>query len=265
MEAHAQAVARVLHAFSEYLGGSVDLIKENLPQLDGGESLVQQVDLVAAAASGASECADAFTDVHEDRLKRQREPEPGEQNWDTPGAMLNAVARPAWLAWVALAVFGGVVHRWIWGRVAEVSDPHHPRGAEYRRRRNGGVWENAFAAAGLGNVHIESVTERWSGMDVVFRTDPHKATSFNQIKAVADKLVDLAHKAFREDGQEEGLGLGEAEVKSLQQRDLFMLRIRTRDPLQETIVAQIPSRDEFTIRDNDTSLYLMWIRSWDGS
>lgn len=82
VEAHAHAVARVLQALGEYLGGSVELIKENLPQLDGGESLVQQVDLVAAAASGAVECASAFSDVHEDRLKRQREPEQGEQNWD---------------------------------------------------------------------------------------------------------------------------------------------------------------------------------------
>jgi hypothetical protein len=82
VEAHAHAVARVLHALGEYLGGSVELIKENLPQLDGGESLVQQVDLVAAAASGATECASAFSDVHEDRLKRQREPEQGEENWD---------------------------------------------------------------------------------------------------------------------------------------------------------------------------------------
>lgn len=86
VEAHAHAVAKLVSAVGEYLEGNVDKIKEELPQLDGGESLVQQVDLISAAANGAQQYADSFSATHEDRLRRQREPEPGEENWDTSAA-----------------------------------------------------------------------------------------------------------------------------------------------------------------------------------
>lgn len=179
---------------------------------------------------------------------------------DFGGNALEATSSPAWLAWAFLTVLGSAVHRWIWGRCAEISDPNTPRGAEYRRRRNGGIWENAFFSANLGNITVERIDERWSGMDVVFRTDPDKPTSFQQIKAAADKVVDLAHKALREEGEEEGLGLGEVQVKQMKQRDLFMLRVRTRDPLEETLHPVIPSVEEFAINDNDTLIHLGY---WD--
>lgn len=83
VEAHAQGIARLLVAVAEYVDGNAQLIKENLPTLDGGESLMQQADLIGAASSGATECADAFSTTHEDRLARQREPQAGEENWDT--------------------------------------------------------------------------------------------------------------------------------------------------------------------------------------
>lgn len=83
VEAHAQGIARLLVAVAEYVDANAELIKENLPTLDGGESLVQQADLIGAAASGATECADAFSAIHDDRLQRQREPQVGEENWDT--------------------------------------------------------------------------------------------------------------------------------------------------------------------------------------
>src|SRR5690606_13095065 len=83
VQAHAQGVARLLVAVAEDVDANAEVIKENLATLDGGESLVQQADLIGAAASGATECADAFSAIHEDRLQRQREPQVGEENWDT--------------------------------------------------------------------------------------------------------------------------------------------------------------------------------------
>lgn len=167
---------------------------------------------------------------------------------------------PVWMMWAFLVVLGSAVHRWIWGRCAEISDPNTPRGRAHRAKRNGGIWENACYGANLGNITVERIDERWSGMDVVFRTDPDRPTSFQQIKSAADKVVDLAHKALREEGEEEGLGLGDVQVVNLKQRDLFAFRIRTRDPLEETLYPAIPQAEEFVIRDNETLIHLGY---WD--
>lgn len=178
------------------------------------------------------------------------------------GGMWEAAARPAWLAWAAIALMGSIVHRYIWGRVVEISDPTHPRGIEYRKRRNRGLWEDAFERAGFGHITVENVTENWCGVDVVIRTDPNKATSAAHVRAKADQIVDYAHKALREDGQEEGLGLGEAEVTGPYggQRDRIRLRVRTRDPLAETIAPAMPSPAEWTITDSSTGMLLGY---WD--
>lgn len=174
------------------------------------------------------------------------------------GNSLAASARPVWLAWIAMAVIGSIVHRWIWGRAVEISDPQHPRGIAFRAKRNGGIWETAFARAGFGTVTVEKVNERWSGMDVIVRTDPNKATSVKQVQAAADRIADYAHKALRESGEEQGLGLGDAEAHGPYggQRDVILFRVRTRDPLVEDITPVIPRPEEFAVYDNDTGILL---------
>ena len=73
-------------ALAEYAQANVDLIKEHTPTLDGGESLVQQADILAATGPALRECHEAFEVLHEDRLKRQRDPEHGEEHWDVAAA-----------------------------------------------------------------------------------------------------------------------------------------------------------------------------------
>lgn len=84
--AHAEAMGRLAEALAEYAQANVDLIKEHTPTLDGGESLVQQADILAATGPALRECHEAFEVLHEDRLKRQRDPEHGEEHWDVAAA-----------------------------------------------------------------------------------------------------------------------------------------------------------------------------------
>lgn len=84
--AHAEAMGRLAEALAEYAQANVDLIREHTPTLDGGESLVQQADILAATGPALRECHEAFEAIHEDRLRRQREPEHGEEHWDVAAA-----------------------------------------------------------------------------------------------------------------------------------------------------------------------------------
>ncbi len=169
---------------------------------------------------------------------------------------------PVWITWAAMTLVGGVVHRYLWGRAVEAGDPQHPRGAKIRAKRNNSLWEAGFRRAGLGDVSVESVTERWSGVDVVGRTDPERATKTADIKAKSDAVVDLVHKSMREQGSADGLGLGEAQVfeKHDNVRDKFMMRVRTRDPLTETLTPVWPTDTEWTVRDHNIGVHLGY---WD--
>ncbi len=84
--AHAEAMGRLLDAVAEWAGSNLDVLREGLPQLDGGESLTQQASVITGAADAARECSNQFEAVHEDRLRRQRDPEAGEEAWDVSAA-----------------------------------------------------------------------------------------------------------------------------------------------------------------------------------
>lgn len=84
--AHAEALPRLMAAIAEYAGASLDVIRERLPMLDGGESLVSQVDIAYSAAQAMRECHESYEATHEDRLRRQRDPQAGEENWDVAAA-----------------------------------------------------------------------------------------------------------------------------------------------------------------------------------
>jgi len=84
--AHAESLPRLMAAIAEYAAQSVEVIRDRLPMLDGGESLVNQVDITFSAADAMRQCHESLEATHEDRLRRQREPQAGEENWDVAAA-----------------------------------------------------------------------------------------------------------------------------------------------------------------------------------
>lgn len=164
-------------------------------------------------------------------------------------------------AWLVLAVAGAIVHRYIWGAVVESTHPDSPEAREERRKWGESVWATAFRTKKYGDVKIKDYQEDWAGVEVTVRLDPNREDTAASVRSNVQGIVRAAHNILIKDGFD-GLGLGEGTVKATDQNDVIIIRVRTKDPLTETIKPNMPTEDNFVITDPDVPIHLGW---WDNA
>ncbi len=168
-----------------------------------------------------------------------------------PGGMLTGAAVPVWVTWAGVMLAGSAAHWRVWASFVRSTTPGHPAEQALKVKRARDVWTAAFQSAGLGTVTIEEATETWAGPSMLVRLDPNRTDTVDDVETRKQKIAAAAHRYLRERG-EDGLGLAEATVERTTETDVVRFRVRTRDPLRETLEAPELTPETFVIHSPDT-------------